>query len=258
MRRFFVAPERLRADEVVLDGEVHHHLCRVLRLEPGAEVVLLDGRGLVVRARIEELTKKVARVRVLARTRADENLFPVRLIQGLPKGDKMDLILQKGTELGVTAFTPLCAGRSVARLTGGRKEGRRQRWEKIVREAARQSGRTVLPEVQEPVELAQALAGDEELRLLLWEGESRPLRDALPAVRPRSAAILVGPEGGLAGGEVARARAAGFLPVSLGRRILRTETAGFAVVAILEYLYGDLGCPPQGAPPPGLPGKESP
>ena len=258
MRRFFVDPESLQGDEVVLGGEVHHHLCRVLRLAPGDDLELLDGRGLVARCRIEELAKKVARVRVLARRREQEHLFPVRLIQGLPKGDKMDLILQKGTELGVTAFTPLVAGRSVARLSPGRQEGRLQRWEKIVQEAARQSGRVVLPRVDEPVGLDAALAGDEDLRLLLWEEESRPLRLALPEDGPRSAAILVGPDGGLAAAEVNAARAAGFVPVSLGQRILRTETAGFAVVAILEYLYGDLGCWPDGRQASGSAGKESP
>ncbi|WP_305041835.1 16S rRNA (uracil(1498)-N(3))-methyltransferase [Geoalkalibacter sp.] len=257
MHRFFVAPEALAGDEVELAGEPHHQLTRVLRLAAGEEILLLDGAGLGCRCRIEALTKNVVRVRVIARTRAPETAFAVRLIQGLPKSDKMDLILQKGTELGVTAFTPLEAGRSVPRLDEARRLARGRRWEKVVLEAARQCRRPILPRLDAPCSLPEALVGDEELRLLLWEEESRPLAEVLPAAPPRGAAILVGPEGGLEAREVAAARAAGFVPVAFGPRILRTETAGFAVVAILQYLYGDLG-PAGKANLPAPLSKESP
>jgi 16S rRNA (uracil1498-N3)-methyltransferase len=165
----------------------------------------------------------------------------VRLIQGLPKGDKMDLILQKGTELGISRFTPLLSGRSVPRLNQDRRDNRRQRWLKIIEEASRQSRRPCLPRLDEVETFDEVLKADEGLKLLLWEETCQPLAQVLPTDPPGSAALLVGPEGGFAEAEVARATQAGFVPVSLGPRILRTETAGFTLAAILQYLYGDIG-----------------
>ncbi|WP_429886643.1 16S rRNA (uracil(1498)-N(3))-methyltransferase, partial [Geoalkalibacter halelectricus] len=245
------------ARAVMLGGELEHHLGRVLRARVGDEVELLDGRGLCCRCRIEEFTKKGVRLRVITRAPVRERTLPIRLIQGLPKSDKMDLILQKGTELGVAAFTPWLAGRSVARPEPERRERRAQRWEKIVVEAAQQSRRALLPRLDAPMGLDEALCGDEDLRLLLWEEQSLPLAEILAGQKPRAAAVLVGPEGGLEAAEVERARAAGFIPVNFGPRILRTETAGFAVVSVLQYLYGDLGCAV--AADPGIPTpKEAP
>lgn len=241
MRRFFVPPAALVGDEVLLQGEVRHHLCTVLRLGPGDEVELCDGAGTLCRCRLLEVTKKVARARVLARSHQEETAFSLRLIQGLPKADKMDLILQKGTELGVGTFVPLLAERSVARLSGSRELRRLERWRRIAEEAARQCGRAYLPEVVAPQELSRATAGTESLRLMLWEQGSVPLQQALPTARPADAVVLVGPEGGFSAAEADCARAAGFVPVHLGPRILRTETAGPAVAAVLQYLYGDLG-----------------
>ena len=242
MHRFFVSPEVL-ADEVVpLEGEVLHHLGTVLRSRPGEEIVLLDGEGLLCRCRIDLLGKRTGSARVLERWRESEQSLPVRLLQALPKGDKFDLVLQKGTELGITSFVPVLAGRSIATLGEDRGERRLLRWRRIVGEAARQCRRPILPTVTAPIPLAEACSGCEEtLRLMLWEGETRPLAEVLPAIAPTSVAILVGPEGGFSTDEVRLVEAAGFFPVRIGPRILRTETAGFAVAAILQYLFGDLG-----------------
>lgn len=241
MRRFFVPPGDLTGEEITLAGETLHHL-GVLRLSAGEEILLLDGMGTLCRCRLEFLDRRSGKARVLSRWSEGESAFPVRLLQALPKGDKMDLILQKGTELGVTAFVPVLAGRSVARPAGGQEEKRLTRWERIVREAARQCRRPRLPHLTTPLPLVEALEGcGADLRLMLWEGESRPLAEVLPDAPPRDAAILVGPEGGFAPQEAEKARRTGFVPVRIGPRILRTETAGFAVAAILQYLYGDLG-----------------
>lgn len=241
MRRFFIAPHNLNDEVITLSAEILHHLGAVLRLSPGEEIVLLDGLGNLSRCRIESLDRRSGTARVLQRWREEESAFPVHLLQALPKGDKMDLVLQKGTELGVSAFVPVLAGRSISRTETG--QGKRLiRWERIVREAARQCHRPSLPSLSPPLPLAEALAEcNAELRLMLWEGESRPLAEALPAAAPREAAILVGPEGGFSPQEAELARRAGFLPVRIGPRILRTETAGFAASSILQYLYGDLG-----------------
>lgn len=241
MRRFFVSPHVLVDDCFDIGGDLYNHLVRVLRLSPGDDIELLDGQGLCCLCRIEALTKKVVQLRVITRNQEQEQVFPVRLMQGLPKGEKMDLILQKGTELGITRFTPLLSGRSVPQLDATRRDHRRQRWLKIVEEAARQCRRPLLPLIDDPVAYEDALAAEGELKLLLWEERCSPLAQALPAAVPCSAVVLVGPEGGLTEAEVAQAQSAGFVPVSLGPRILRTETAGFTVAAILQYLYGDLG-----------------
>jgi len=242
MRRFFLPPDCLRADLVPLPEEIAHHLATVLRLSEGEEILLLDGLGAVCRCRIESLSRRDGAARVLERRQQTERALPVRLLQGLPKGDKMDLVLQKGTELGLTAFSPVFAARSVPTPSAERGEKRRRRWERIVREAAQQSRRVCLPRLGDVLPLGEALRhSSEELRLMLWEEESLPLAEVLPAAAPRDVAVLVGPEGGFCPEEVAAARACGFVPVGLGPRILRSETAGLAIAAVLQYLYGDLG-----------------
>ncbi|AMV73802.1 16S ribosomal RNA methyltransferase RsmE [Desulfuromonas sp. DDH964] len=250
MHRFFVDPEQLAGDRVLFSGDVLHHIAKVLRMRPGDELELLDGAGEICQCRVLALGRHQGEALVLARRRATEHPFPVQLLQALPKGDKFDLVLQKGTELGITRFVPVLTGRTVPQSEFSREENRLLRWRKIVREAARQCRRPVIPEVASPVALTSALAAvGDGLRLLLWEEESRPLAGLLEAPRPAAATILVGPEGGFAQTEVALAAAAGFVPVRFGPRILRSETAGFAVAAILQYVYGDLG--------EGGPGEES-
>ena len=241
MRRFFVPPAVLAGDRPALPEEVVRHLA-VLRLAAGDEILLLDGAGGVARCRLAALGRKSGEAEVLTRWHESETAFPVTLLQALPKGDKMELVLQKGTELGVCGFVPVIAERSVALPSTGRAEARHERWERIVGEAARQSRRPSLPSLGAAQPLETALAAvTADLRLMLWEEGSRPLSAVLPAQPPESAAVLVGPEGGFSADEAALARRAGFVPVRIGPRILRTETAGFAVAAILQYLYGDLG-----------------
>jgi 16S rRNA (uracil1498-N3)-methyltransferase len=242
MHRFFVPPKDLAETEISLTGEVLHHLAVVLRLTVGDEILLLDGLGTLCRCRITTLKKKNGQATVLERWQETDTAFPIHLLQALPKGDKMDLILQKGTELGVGRFSPLFSRRSVPKLAPDRAEQRSQRWQRIVCEAARQSRRPLLPSVTAPRPLGDALAEcGEELRLMLWEEGSRPLAEALPAKVPDSLALLVGPEGGFTAEEAQQAAQIGFQPVHLGPRIMRSETAGFAVTAILQYHYGDLG-----------------
>ena len=158
------------------------------------------------------------------------------------KGDKMEMILQKGTELGINSFSPVWSERSIPAATSGRETKKRQRWQRIVTEAARQSRRPILPCCDPPRPLEAVLDDcNAELKLMLWEEGSQPLSQILKTEPPRDVALLVGPEGGFSPQEAEMARSHGFLPVHLGARILRTETAGFAVSAVLQYLYGDLG-----------------
>lgn len=246
MRRFFVDPQLLAESSAVISGELYNHMATVLRLGVGDAIILADGNGNEAAARITALDKGTLSIVIEAATTnpATAGSISITLFQGLPKGEKLDLILQKCTELGVDRIVPFIAERSVARLAGERLDKRVQRWEKIVREAARQSGRSRIPAIGFAAELKIALASDHSaLKLLLWEGEQEHgLRSVLArSEQPASVAVIIGPEGGLTQAEAAAASMAGFMPVTLGRRILRTETAGPAVLAVLQYLWGDLG-----------------
>ena len=236
LHRFFVPADSMSGDVVTISGESLHHLRTVLRLGPGTELLLLDGLGDCCRARLDTVGREQARATVVARWSVTEHPCPLRLLQALPKGDKFELVLQKGTELGISIFQPVLSGRSLLH----QQTDRSTRWQRIVREAARQSRRPRLPVVEPVRSLSEALTLiDEPLRLVLWEESARPLQEVLPPQAPAGVALLIGPEGGLAAEEVATVRAGGFLPVHLGPRILRTETAGLAIAAVLQFLYGD-------------------
>jgi len=238
MRRFFVDRHEIAGDRVSFPAEVLQHL-HVLRLRTGQQIELLDGSGGIILVEIDMLERRKGEGVVVSRRQELESAFPVHLLQALPKGDKIELVLQKGVELGVGRFTPVISGRSIPRSR--KSDSRHQRWQRVVQEAARQSRRSVLPRLDAVDGLNTALQQvDASLRLMLWEDGAEPLSRVLPEEKPQSAAVLIGPEGGFGADEVELAKGSGFLPVSLGPRILRTETAGLAVVTLLQYLYGDL------------------
>jgi len=240
--RFFIPAEAFASDPIVIVGEPLHHLRSVLRLTPGCQVLLLDGMGGCCRARLVTVGRDQATASVMGRWHITESPCPLRLLQALPKGDRFDLVLQKGTELGVGTFQPLVSARTQARAD----TSRRARWLRIISEAARQSRRPRLPELESLCPLGEAVKKvTEPVRLVLWEESARPLREVLPAAAPAGIALLVGPEGGLATAEITDVVAAGFIPVHLGPRIVRTETAGLAMAAIIQFLYGDWQNPPQ-------------
>jgi len=244
MRRFFVPVAVLEGvasgDEIALPKEVTHHIKTVLRLTAGTHVVLSDGRGCCCHGSIVSFSSNMALVLVERCWFAAETALPIELLQGLPTGDKFDLVLQKNTELGVGVFQPLVTQRSQFRVPANKLQRKIERWQRITTEAARQSERSWLPQILEPVALKVAVERcSAQLKLVLWERASQPLRVQLPAQRPESVAVLVGPEGGLTGEEAEMAQAYGFIPVALGPRILRTETAGVAIAAVLQFHYGD-------------------
>jgi 16S rRNA (uracil1498-N3)-methyltransferase len=236
MPRLFVPPERLRGERVVLEGEPHRHLAKVLRLRAGDRVVLFDGQATEIDATVAAVGARTIELTLGARRSVRLPDVSLTLLQAVPRGDRMDLIVQKTTELGVSAIVPVLAGRSVARPPAGRA----RRWQTIAEEAARQSGRADVPAVHEPLPLADALGLGEGARLLLWEEErGRSLRAAL-ADAPRRVVLLVGPEGGWGQEEVAAARERGFVPVGLGPRVLRVETAAIVAVALVQAAAGGL------------------
>jgi 16S rRNA (uracil1498-N3)-methyltransferase len=247
VRNFFLGDNPVSGDTATVSGELYRHMARVLRLKAGSAVTLIDAAGARLVGTIEEVGAKQLTVRIEQRdVSAGEPAQGLRLTlyQGMPKGEKLDLILQKGTELGATELATFEAARSVVKLRGDRGAGKLERCEKIVQEAARQSGRRQAPAVSLGGSLASVLGGSaHEVKLLLWESEeTRRLKEVFAAhPAPASVAVVVGPEGGLTAEEVRLAEQHGFLPVSLGRRILRTETAGLAILAILQFHWGDMG-----------------
>jgi 16S rRNA (uracil1498-N3)-methyltransferase len=246
MRRFFVRPEDVSEGELHLRGDEAAHLARVLRLGPGAQVVVFDGHGHDYVTLVERIESEDVVCRILH----DAAVQPapavsITLGQGLPKAEKFDWVIQKTTELGVAEIAPLITDRVIPHLSRPHMARKVGRWEKLAREACKQSGRATVPHLWSPTPLETFFAACQraELKLVLWEGENtRLLRTILAASVPvASVAVVVGPEGGLTLPEVACGEAYGFLVVGLGKRILRTETAGVVAVALLQYRFGDLG-----------------
>lgn len=243
MRRFFVDGEL--AGTVAITGPDARHIGRVLRLGPGAEIIVADKAGRIGRAVITAVTPAAVNAEVRELLAADhEPPVRVSLAQGLPKGDKLEYIIQKAVELGAAAVVPLACENCTVRYDEAKRGSRRDRWQKIAAEAAKQCGRGAVPAVAPVASLAAALAGaDEDTALImLYEGEGgRPLADILAGCAASSYLLLVGPEGGFSQAEAVLCRARGAQVATLGPRILRTETASLAALAIVLYEKGDLG-----------------
>lgn len=246
MRRFVFDPEMRDGDTVTLSATESYHITRVLRLQPGTGVEVLDGRGGVYTAEIVEVGRSVV-IRLLGRQEAGD-CGRVRLWvgQGLLKGKKMDGTVQQCTELGVTRLTPFYSSRCQGSMNEIRERHKAERWERIVVAACKQCRRSTLMEVDEPVDFTTMLSQVDNdpgtLRLIFWEEEQefRLRQDLLRPGTIDTVCILLGPEGGLSPAEIAAARQSGWQTVSLGRRILRAETATLTAVSLVQYLAGNL------------------
>ena len=242
IRLYVPLPDGAR-DEVTLTDERFHYLIRVLRLEVGAALEIFDGRGHRFAARLLHTTEGSATV-TLGAPRTEELARSVTLVQGLPKGDKFEWVLQKGTELGASAFLPVDTERAVRKLEGKRAQVQEERWQKIVEEAARQCGRSDVPQMFTlcPLrEMRSVLPPGTEVLVLDTAEDVLPLSQALAVQGTAPLALVMGPEGGLSRSEVDGLRAEGATGVTLGRRILRTETAALAALTVLRHLEGTLG-----------------
>lgn len=245
MNRLLVPPERIAEGVATVEGEALHYLSKVLRLGPGDPVEVFDGRGAAWDAEVRTISPDVATIR-LGAPRETARPPRITLAQGLAKGDKLDLVVQKATELGASRIAPLRLERCVVQLDAAKGAERARRWRKIAEEAARQCGRADVPEVDEPSALDAFLDAAQsrgERIAVLWEEQDTSARLGawLQAVQGDPVALVIGPEGGLTAAEVERVRARGGAVLSLGTRILRTETVGLAVLSIALHLAGDLG-----------------
>lgn len=223
---------------VALEPGPSQHLARALRMQPGDGLLLFDGHGGQYPAIITDVDRKQVTVTTTERDDTEvESPLGLHLGIGMSRGDRMDWVVQKATELGVTAITPLNTERTELRLKGDRLEKKRAHWQQVAISACEQCGRNRVPEVAAPRSLADWLAGCEaDLRLVLHHRADR----ASPASAPGSVALLVGPEGGLSDTEIALSETAGFVSLRLGPRVLRTETAPLAALAIIQARWGDM------------------
>ena len=242
MYQFFVEPDQIQGNRIEITGRDVNHIKNVLRMKPGDEISVSNGAdGKEYRCGIEALQEE----RILCELRfikEDGMELPskVYLFQGLPKGDKMELIIQKAVELGVYEIIPVACKRAVVKLDGKKAAAKTARWQGIAEAAAKQSRRGIIPRVKEVMSFQEAVAhsGCASVRMIPYElaqGMDRT-KELINSLRPgEDIAVFIGPEGGFSGEEIQQAVCAGINPVTLGKRILRTETAGMTVLSIIMY-----------------------
>ena len=238
--RLFVPHSVAAGDDVSLDTARAHYVHRVLRLSVGDRLTVFDDGDFDYPATIISADKRQVTL-TIGEGKANQNESPlaVRLLQGIARGDRMDFVVQKATELGVREIVPVLTDFSVVRLSAARAERRRQHWQNIARSACEQCGRSRVPAIAEPTDLLPFLQieSDATTRLMFSPVDAPRLAELSPGHAPLD--ILIGPEGGLSKNEVELAQAVGFRAVSLGPRTLRTETAAIAALAALQAYWGD-------------------
>jgi 16S rRNA (uracil1498-N3)-methyltransferase len=243
LTRLFIGGDLRAGVSVQLAPEQARYIGRVLRLRPGDSLVVFNGESGEFAASVASVGKTSAAVDVgSALASATESPLRVHLVQGVSRGERMDIIVQKATELGVKRITPVLTEFGVVKLAGERADKRREHWQKIAISAAEQCGRIRPPLIDNTLPLKTwfgAKTGDVDVDLILRPGAPTAM-SALSAPRTK-VCLLIGPEGGFSEGEYDDARVAGFTPVSLGPRVLRTETAAMTAIAVAEALWGDLG-----------------
>lgn len=247
MSKFFVSPEDVRGDDIyIYDKEDVNHIIKVLRLSENDIIMVCDGVGQDYRVSIEQISKTGIKTKLLgSEVSASEPPVRVTLFQGVPKGGKMEYIIQKTTELGIYQIVPVTTNRTVVKLDRKKSQDNKlQRWQRVAYEAAKQSNRGRIPEVCEPITFEQAVQqmAKMDMKLIPYEKEQcNQLREVLKSrLDAKNIGIFIGPEGGFSDEELQLAKASGLSSVSLGPRILRTETAGMATLAIVMYEMGGI------------------
>lgn len=241
MTRIFLSPEDISSDIVTITDDQARHLTLVLRAKPSDMISVLNGSGYEYKCRIVSVHKKEVKAEVISKgPYSAESPVSITVAQGISKGERMDIAIQKSTELGATRIVPVITERSQVKHTQ-----KVERWHKIALSAAQQSGRDKIPEINEPVRLEEFLdsivTGSPGI-IFFEEKRERNLKDVLSGFQEiKELIILIGPEGGFTKEEVAAATEKGFIEASLGPRILRTETAPITALSIIQYELGDMG-----------------
>jgi 16S rRNA (uracil1498-N3)-methyltransferase len=243
MRRFTISPADVDGSTATIRGSEAHHLKNVLRLKPGNRVTLFDGTGTTYEGEIDLMTADGVTVRIDQINYEDERRPRLHLGQALILTKKMDLVVQKATELGISSLTPFTSTFCSTREPSPNKQ---ERWQRIARESCKQCNRPDPPAIKALTTIQKCLteAARHDLRLIFWEETAdltlKDIENKIGKEQPRSVFFMTGPEGGLSDEEVATAKQQGFLSVTLGKQILRAETASLAAAAILQFLLGNL------------------
>jgi 16S rRNA (uracil1498-N3)-methyltransferase len=242
MHRFFISNDSFAGDNISITGQPVYQITRVLRLKPGDHIIVLDDTGWEYETAIESITRDIVQGRVIKKEPGiGEPKINLTLYQALLKTDKFELVLQKGVELGVTSFVPFVSERCVVRKPS---ESKIERWRSIIREAAEQSRRARLPVLHSVVSLNEAYKQVKKPALILWEGEkaqsiAATMKSPLFS-KTQAISVFIGPEGGFAQAEIELARQHSIVPVGLGNRILRAETAGLVAISAIMYEKGEM------------------
>ncbi|CUX21160.1 16S rRNA (uracil(1498)-N(3))-methyltransferase [Clostridium sp. C105KSO13] len=241
MHHFFAEPSRIKDKTIYVEGTDVNHMRNVLRMKPGEQVKISDGQGKEYLCEVGRYEEKCAILNIVSsgrgRTELPSRIF---LFQGLPKSDKMELIIQKAVELGVYQIIPTLTKRTVVKLDKKKADKKIERWSQIALSAAKQSGRSMIPEVRPIMTFKEALKYAQKMNVVLIPYEKaegmEQTGEIISSLRPgQDVGVFIGPEGGFEEEEVEKAIQSGANSITLGRRILRTETAGFAVLSILMY-----------------------
>ena len=245
MPRFYVPNPHIEKEMLKIEGNEVRHIRRVLRLKVGDNLSVFDGSGREYEGTIVEEDPSAVMVMVqnILSSKTESHL-EITLAQSMVKGEKMDYLIQKATELGVKEIIPFFSYRSVPLLDKSKRLKRYHRWERIAVEASKQCGRGVVPKIEPLKDYSEMLqtAPLDSFRLILWERGGESLKEVLKESKEKKKVFfIVGPEGGMSDEEVEHAKRAGFIPVTLGRRILRSETASLCLLSILQYERGDIG-----------------
>ncbi|UHA75816.1 RsmE family RNA methyltransferase [Paenibacillus sp. 481] len=270
MQKYFVAPSQFGEEHIDIEGNDAHHIMNVMRAKIGSSIEVSDGLAREALANIESYEEGVVRARIVEMRPLDrESVVHVTIAQSLPKGDKMETIIQKCTEIGAVRFVPFVSERTIVQYDAKKEAKRIERWGKIAKEAAEQSHRNRIPDIMSSLSWKQLIAQFSEYDRVLFcyedergtqlrdvvkpfaerlasdqtsiEAANKTQLDPLPNAKAPSVLVVVGPEGGFATREVEAALAAGARAVGLGRRILRAETAGMVATACIMYEFGEMG-----------------
>lgn len=242
MYRFYVDKEAVQKTQILLSGEDYNHIRNVLRMKQGEEITVCDGQGTDYRCVLEGFLQNQVSVRILSAAAADTELpIQIVLFQGLPKKDKMEFVIQKAVELGAFEIIPMATARTIVKLEDAKREQKkRERWQAVAKAAAMQSMRGRIPKVGSVLTFSKALEYAAKLDMLLIPYEHaqniQQTREVLKSIHAKSSVgVFIGPEGGFSPEEISLAEAAKAKPITLGRRILRTETAGMTALSLLMF-----------------------